>query len=1017
MSSMLKDRWSRRLGLKAEDWRKLWLMGPVFLICGIAEALNYNGFMTLFNQRFGSAYMPYIYVAEAIVLPFEAWFMTWLAGRLSKPALMRAMYAIMTGIVLANAAMLLGLRITGEDLRWYYPILFLSSNFVVRQQTILLWSLAVDLCPTQQAKRLMPLFVGGATLGGMAAGLITQLISPWLGPDIVYVLGPAFLLAAAFNYRKAIAVYLVPLALKASKAADAETDSLSSMDYFRRTLRSPFLLSVLGLMLVMPALYFLMEFIFLNTAHTAYPDEAEFGRMFGVVTTILFALAFLLQLVSGKLMAWLGASSMLTAISAVYALAFVGAWTLLGSPVAMAAVAGGYMLTYLLIYYSAEPSYQLFYKILPLQQRDGFRYVAQGIATFAGILLGAGLQALHTGLGWGFPALAAVGTCGAVVLVALSWTVRQLYMKELVRSVHVLALTERDASESLQEILRNPRVMKTIHAMLRQDGADAKEVALHIIGHAPDAKFLPELLNLLDEDNAKVRTAALKAMNMSSADIGAMARVASLLEDPEQEVRAIVVHKIAQMKHMPAQAFFFLRMKLLDSEPMVVAEAVKAMYSLQSAQSYEACNEAVAQMLKAGGESAVHGCRVIAELRLDAFATDVEKLLDDSRPSVRVAATACLGLLGRAQVAKIVYGRLETADQELYRASISALADIGDRVIDLLRTKVEAAPPKTWQASVIVLSRLLPDADVRGWLSEQATAKLGELESSARMAAAFRVLGRADLAELATMRQRDLRTTVYGGCWGILERLTDDQVVTAIRTSIADADEETRSGGLEVLAEGIGERRLSQKLASALQADDDAHGAMTEEAAREAVEACKRSPDDWWREMAAEWAAGEERGTMQEEQGMLGRLKKVVFLKKVPFFADLTLEELGLIAAVATERRFGDGDKLLERGQANSEMYVVIDGNVELTSVSAAGWEGTLGVLAPGDVCGATSALDESASSVTAQAFFGEVHALAIEREEITRLVRLYPEIGIGLLRASLARVRLLEEMMMKIDS
>ena len=114
---------------------------------------------------------------------------------------------------------------------------------------------------------------------------------------------------------------------------------------------------------------------------------------------------------------------------------------------------------------------------------------------------------------------------------------------------------------------------------------------------------------------------------------------------------------------------------------------------------------------------------------------------------------------------------------------------------------------------------------------------------------------------------------------------------------------------------------------------------------------------------------------------------------------------------------FADGSYLLHRGEKNSAMYVVIEGNVELTSVSAAGWEGTLGVLGAGEVCGATSALDESPSSVTGQAFFGDVRVLALQREDVTRLVRLYPEIGIGLLRASLARIRLLEEMMMKIDS
>ena len=156
---------------------------------------------------------------------------------------------------------------------------------------------------------------------------------------------------------------------------------------------------------------------------------------------------------------------------------------------------------------------------------------------------------------------------------------------------------------------------------------------------------------------------------------------------------------------------------------------------------------------------------------------------------------------------------------------------------------------------------------------------------------------------------------------------------------------------------------------------------------------------------------------MQEEQGLLGRLNKVVFLKKVPFFADLSLEELGLIAGAAAEKTFADGEMLVRRGEKHSALYVVVEGNLELTSVTAAGLEGTLGVLGPGEVCGASSALEDSPSSVSAQAFFGDVRVLALEREDVSRLVRLYPEIGIGLLRASLARIRLLEEMMMRFDS
>lgn len=1009
----------RRMGIKLEDRRKLWLMAPIFLLCGIAEMLNYNGFMTLFNQRFGSAYLPYVYLGEAVLLPLEAWAMSWMAGRLSKPNLMRAMYAVMFVIVAANALVLLGLRVSGTDLRLYYPILFLSSSFVVRQQTILLWSLAVDLCPTQQAKRLMPVFVASATLGGIAAGLLTQLVNPLLGPDIVYVLGPIFLIAAAFNYRSAINRYLVPLTLKnAVDPADADSGSgLSSLDYFRRTLRSPFLLSVLLMMTVMPALYFLMEFIFLNTAHHAYPNEADFGQMFGVVTTILFALAFLLQTISGKLMTWLGASGMLAAISGVYVLSFAFAVAFLATPAALVVVSGGYMLTYLLIYYSAEPSYQLFYKTLPLQQRDGFRYVAQGIATFAGVLIGAGLQSLHTIFGFGFPLLAVIGTIAAAVLLGLALGVRQLYMKELVRSVQTYGLEERELAESFQEFFRHGRTMASIQQMLREPAAEPKLVALEIIGRTNDARYLPELLPFLDDEDVRVRIGALRAMNLSGADVQTMVRVASRVEDPEPEVRTESVRKLAQMKHLSAQAFFFLRAKLLDSHPAVAAEAVKAMYALESAQSYEACYEVIEQMLAAGSEPAVQICGVIAELQLDRYADDVARLLENPLASVRVAATVCLGKLRRLETIETLLSRLTAADLELQRVTAQALADMGAEAVPVLRDQLADAPPNVWQAIMLAFTQLMSDEEVKHELVEQSIGKLAELEQLAKLPTAYRLLGREDLSELAEMRVQDVRASVYAVVWAVLGRLTDEQVAAAIRRTLSDEDEETRSDGLEVLMEGVGDRRLSQRLAASIQMGPEDIARLSDEEARTLVEQMADSADDWWREMAAAWQRGEGRDELREEPNILGRLNKVVFLKKVPFFADLSLEELGLIAGAAAEKTFPDGAFIVQRGEKHSALYVIVEGNLELTSVSAAGWEGTLGVLGPGEVCGAVSALEDSPSTVSAQAFFGDVRVLALERDDVTRLVRLYPEIGIGLLRASLARIRLLEEMMMRFDS
>ncbi|MFF2090986.1 Npt1/Npt2 family nucleotide transporter [Paenibacillus sp. NPDC058174] len=1002
------------IGARAEDQRKLILMAPVFFICGIAEMLNYNGFMTLFNQRLGSEYLPYVYAAEAVILPLEAWLLSWLAGRLPKPQLMRVMYGIMLGIVAFNALVLLTLKLAGVELLWYYPVLFIFSNFVVRQQTILLWSLAVDTCQTQQAKRLMPIFVGAATLGGVAAGLLAQAISIGFGPETIYAVGAVLLLLAWRNYNQVVGKYLVPLSLKA-EAFREEAPALTTGAVFRHALRSPFLLTVILLMTFMPALYFLMEYQFLNVTRISYPSEQEFSRYFGMITMVLFILAFLLQTVSGKLMAKLGASQMLTAISAIYVLSFAGAVMLIGSSAALPIISAGYMLLYLLLYYSAEPSYQIFFKTFPLAQRDSYRYAAQGIAASAGIMAGAALQFLHSGLGMSWTLLSLVGLCGSVLLLALAWIGRKYYMRELVSSVQ--SAGELDLTEQFEELVRNPAAMARIGGMLKEENDPAKEIALQIIGRLQNPKDLPELLKLIEDPSPRIRVAAVRAMNLEQADLTAMVKIAAFLEDPDDELRAEGVRQIGRMKHMEHQALYFLRQKLLDRHPAVVAEAVKAMYSFNNAPSFEACAEVIHRILQEGGQASVYICRVVAELKLKSFIPEVEKLVHDQHPAARVAAIACLGELGEDGLLPELLQGLPTMDQEMTRTVFHYFVQIGERAAAPLLDSLDGAHPKRWTIAIQALAKLLPEDEIRSRLIESALLRLAHLEDAAGYGAAFAAMGREDMAELAGLRLQEVRHFYIDGVWSVLGALADDQVVDAVRKAAGDPDEEIRSNGWEVLAEGVGDRRLSQRLLLVLEREDSPglKDRLPEAGAESVMEQALAESDDWWREMAivAQQGKGED---MSQEQAM-GRLNKVVFLRQVRYFADLSLEELGLIATIAKESVWADDAKLLERGTPNTAMYVIVEGNVELTSISAAGWEGTIGVLGSGDVCGETSALDGTPSSVSAQSLLGEVRVLELDGDDMARLIRLYPEIGMGLLRASFARIRLLEEMMMRIDS
>ncbi|HZG78094.1 MAG TPA: HEAT repeat domain-containing protein, partial [Paenibacillus sp.] len=604
----MNERLLKWMGVRPEDRRKVSVLAPIFFLCGIAEMLTFNGYVTLFNERFGSEYLPYVYATEAAILPLEAWFLSWLTGKLSKPALMRVMFLIMLGVVAFNAAVLLGLRLTGAEARWYYPFLFLTSSFVVRQQTMLLWSLAIDLCPTQQSKRLMPTFVGAAAAGGIVAGLLALGVSPLLGADAVYLLAPLLLLAGSMNYWEAIRRYLVPLTLKGASTAPASTaevaDGLSSSFYYKRSFTWPYMLTVMIIMTAMPALYFLMEYEFLTVSRSIFASESAFASFFGMITALLFTLALALQLVSNRLAAWIGPSNMLAAISIVFGGGMLLVALALGTPAVLFAISVSYMFYYLLLYYFAEPANQMFFKLLPISQRDGFRYVVQGVSASAGIALGALLQWLHAGLGLDLRTLAWVGVAAAAGLVLLARRGRQMYMQELIRSVQSMTAAGGVSADAFQEFSRHARFSALLSEMLDHPNDYAREAALELVGRYKPGHFREKLLRLAQDPSSRIRLAALRALDGRDAARETLDLVVERLRDPDFLVRTEAVRWIGRAEVPMTEAVRWVRSALEDDHPQVVAEAVKALLLLKDEASVAACHDIIGRLLRAGGEAA-----------------------------------------------------------------------------------------------------------------------------------------------------------------------------------------------------------------------------------------------------------------------------------------------------------------------------------------------------------------------------------------------------------------------------
>lgn len=995
--------------LRYEDRRKVLIMGTVFFLAGVSEMINYTSFMAMFNSRVGTRFLPMMYLAEAFLLPIEGWLLSYFSQRIAKPKFMTGLYSLFIAIGLLNGAVLLICRYGQLEWTWFYVALFLTSNFVVRQQTLLMWSTAFDLCPTQQAKRVMPIFVLAAIVGGVIAGVVSNVFAARLGPELLYVLAAVILLAGLPSFIRSIKRYLLPLTFTQTDKNDVQ-EAASSSFYIKQTLRSPFLLTVIGIMTLMPAIYFLIEYQYFTTAQDVFSTEAELTSFYGLMVIILFCAALLLQLFAARLIDWLGASNTIFAIAIIFlgSLAFVSFFV--ESNIALVSVSIGYSLLYLLLYYFAEPGYQFFFKMLPLHQRDGFRYTAQSIAASVGILLGSGLSLLHSSAGISLTWQAVIGTVCAVLLVLLAWGARHLYIQELVRYLQVSSTVVKNFIEDFMESMGNERVRRAMIQQLNHPDELVQRFALEMFSNRPDASLNAPLWAYVRKSDGELRAMALAAIHMDGWKELQRAELDELLSDAHDEVRATAYRRWFATSGVGSSAILpeYVERARADESMLVQGEALKMME--ESPLLYE---ELRRLLLEEGKEGALLACAIVSERRLKEMYMDMMLLLLSELPVVKLTAVRTMGTIGGSELVSSFVEMLVGADKELQLAIEAALIDIGDEVMPELVRFISSQHDAIWRTAIAVANATGTHQDLQQLVVPSCIHKLQSLSASYAVVSAIERTGALEWTELAGRRVEEITESVLDTVWTVMIRFGDERSIPQLRAAVESEDEEIRDHGLEILSEGLGNPKLNAALlffykhktltlgsSSHLKSIDGAEGELT---------------DPWLQALSVKAGVAEGDDVLVNNWEYLSALDKIVFLRQVPLFQEISIEELGRVASIAQEKRFQEGDYLIRQGEAGQELTIIIEGHVELSGKNGDGTEGTIGIAGAKQTIGEAGLFDGSPSPVSAQVLFEDAKVLQIASEEVTRLVRLYPDIGIGLLRSISGRLRSLEQMLLKL--
>jgi CRP-like cAMP-binding protein len=138
---------------------------------------------------------------------------------------------------------------------------------------------------------------------------------------------------------------------------------------------------------------------------------------------------------------------------------------------------------------------------------------------------------------------------------------------------------------------------------------------------------------------------------------------------------------------------------------------------------------------------------------------------------------------------------------------------------------------------------------------------------------------------------------------------------------------------------------------------------------------------------------------------MLSTIEKVLFLKEVPFFKGMTIEQLKVLAAVGEEVSFAKDTRIFSEGDPGGTLYVVVGGQVGLEQERRKGSFARVATIEARSYFGEMSLFDDSPYSATAITL-QDTLTLCLRREPLIALTRQHPDLLLELIKVLSQRLR-----------
>lgn len=1076
MRALLVGTLEKLFPVQRHEWPKALMLLSVATLLGTGFAMSRAASEAMFLIHFGVDYLPYLLLANPLLVLVSSTAYGAYADRIPNDRLM-----IYTA--LAPVPLIVLLRVLMLNQHWVYFVLY---TFVLAYATLLTTSWTVYLSghyDVQEAKRLLPFISSGLLIGTVVGGVGVALCVPRLGAANVLLLWAGTLLAVvAIVYSLTRLVTAIDTkARKTKRAAPKPTLRQSIAEGIAYSRSSPlFTTTAIASIATMMVLQ-VIDFEYSKIIRAAFPDTARLTAFLGIFDGLTTVLALLLQ---WFVVPWSLRRFGVQGTNLLFPYVLLGAFGCLGVSLWSAALALPAAMFARFTRSSLMPTLRgttrtLMLNAVPRKTGALVRSFNTAIVMPLGQGAGALLLILFKGvdLPWLFPA---IGLLITVVFILYSYKQNAAYGEALLDllkedRIHLLDLEDDDIrrfdaaavtaiSARLQseqedvtlaaiELLRtigSPAARAALQQHLPFASPRATAAALQALAHIGGEGTVALLRPYLDAPQPQVRMAALDGLQRLG-DATVRQRAGSLLDDPDVQVRAAALaivladpqgpdyarahacweamfdtadaatqiaalSVIAEVPETPLQGRVY---RALDHPDIAVRHAaLRVLHRLAAVGRVTGLDSALLRALEADdAESRDLALQVLTALGTDEALDHMLVLLDDEQPQVRETLIRSVKRYGKRAVEPL-FNRLQS-----------------------LQTSLTAK-----ETALLALARLdgvRADQFLAFWEGE-----LRDVYRYKLMLASLEASAPLDADTFLRVALDDAHRQILSLLVQLLAVWTSPEVARLVESGLHDTDRHKRANALEAL-ESLSERRFTRLFLPILEAGDSQQEDWREVARRQwsltmtdlptLLGACIQDANKWvvigallsgqvraamlgeaWKQRCQHLATtapdADVRNTARRILGLtasephqsLSLTDVMLFLKRVPLYSSMTLDQLRTIAACLTEREMFPGETIFHQGDLSHELYLIVSGRVDIVQHYGV-TPHTIATLGAGDFFGDMAIFEDRPRSADVVAAAHGI-LLVLSPEHFRQIILQDPAISFELFRALSARLRRFDE-------